>query len=204
MDQIIFATGNKAKLEQAAFVAEQLGLGIQIINGRKAYGDDVEYDEIGDSTEAIARDGALKVAKRISQPVIAEDTDFYVDALGGFPGIRGGLFLKTFGREALHKAMQNQENRACHITSSCCFATPDGDIYCATHTVRGTMAWEEKFDPTYPDWIGPGSSPFGGGYNAIFIPEGFNKTLAEISPEDAMQIGYREHTFSAILKHLAK
>lgn len=204
MDQIVFATGNKAKLEQASFVAEQLGLKIQILNGKKAYGDEVEYDELGDSTEAIAREGALEVAKRIGQPVIAEDTDFYVDVLNGFPGIRGGLFLKTFGRKALHDLMKNQENRACHITSSCCYATPEGEILCASHTVKGTMALEEAFNPDYPDWVGPGSVIFGGGYNAIFIPDGAEKTLAEISPEEAMDIGYREHTFSAILEQLAE
>jgi len=204
MQQIIFATGNKAKLNQATFVAKHLGLDIEVLNGKKLHGDNVEYDEIGESTEAIARDGALKVAARIGQPVIAEDTDFFVDALNGFPGIRGGLFLKTFGREALHKAMAGQENRTCHITSSCCYATPEGEVICKTYTVKGNMAELEAFDPTYPDWIGPGSSPFGGGYNAIFTPEGENRTLAQISPEDAMQIGYRAHTFSAILKHLAK
>ena len=155
MDQIIFATGNKAKLEQASFVAEQLGLHIQIINGRKAYGDDVEYDEIGDSTEAIARDGALNVAKRIGQPVIAEDTDFYVDALGGFPGIRGGLFLKTFGRKALHDMMQHQTNRACHITSSCSMPPPTATFTAPATPCVAPWHWPKNLTPPTPTGLAP-------------------------------------------------
>jgi len=204
MKKIIFATGNQAKLNQALFVASSLGLEIEILNGKALYGAAADYDEIGDSTEAIARQGALDVAKRLGEPVIAEDTDFFVHALNGFPSIRAGLFLKTFGRKALLKAMALQENRACHITSSCCYATPAGEVFCATHTVKGTMAEAEAFDPTLPDWISPSSSPFGGGYNGIFIPEGHSRTLAEISAAEAMTLGYREQTFSAILKHLVK
>lgn len=204
MKQIIFATGNKAKLNQAAFVAQHLGLEVNIISGKTLYGDAADYDEIGTTTEAIAKQGALDVAKRLGTPVIAEDTDFFVDALNGFPSIRGGLFLKTFGREALHKVMIYQENRTCSITSSCCYATPEGVVFCATHTVKGTMAKTEAFDPHLPDWISPATSPFGGGYNAIFIPEGQTRTLAEISPAEAMTLGYREQTLSAILKHLTK
>lgn len=200
--EIIFATGNPAKLGQAEFVAKELGLDIKVLNGKKLHGDDVEYDEIGASTEAIAKDGALKVAQRIGKPVIAEDTDFCVEALNGFPGIRGGLFLKTFGRAALHKLMATQENRNCTITSSCCYATPEGEVFCATHTLKGTMAEIEKFDPTFPDWVGPGSTPFGGGYSSIFIPEGETRTLGEIAPQEALQIGYRENTLSTILRRL--
>ena len=202
--EIIFATGNKAKLSQAEFVAEQMGIALKVLNGKKLYGDDVEYDEIGESTEAIARDGALNVAKRLGKPVIAEDTDFCADALNGFPGIRGGLFLKTFGRAALHKMMAGQENRVCTITSSCCYATPEGEVHCETRTIKGTMAEVEKFDPSFPDWVGPGSHPFGGGYSSIFIPDGETRTLGEISPEEALKWGYREQTLSAIFKHLTK
>lgn len=202
--EIIFATGNPAKLDQAEFVTKELGLNIKVLNGKKLHGDDVEYDEIGASTEAIAKDGALNVAKRLGKPVIAEDTDFYVEALNGFPGIRAGLFLKTFGRAALHKAMAGQENRNCSITSSCCYATPEGNVVCKTYTLKGTMAEFETFDPELPHWIAPGSSPWGGGYNAIFIPDGHTKTLAEITGEAALDFGYREVTLGAILKHLAQ
>jgi hypothetical protein len=54
-----------------------------------------------------------------------------------------------------------------------------------------------------PDWIGPSSdNPMGGGYNAIFIPLGETRTLSEIPPEEAIDVGYREPNFCALVTFL--
>lgn len=204
--EIIFATGNMAKVDQMRFIADLHGFNIDTINGKKAYGDAIEYDENAPTTQEIARQGAIFVAKKIGKSVIAEDTDLSVDILNGFPSIRAGLFLKNFGRDGLLNIMKHQTNRRATITSSCCYATPQGDYKNFTHSIHGVIAKKEAFGD-YPTWISPAHSPkFGGGYNAIFIPDGprnkNEKTLAQIAPENAMLFGYREKNFFDILSYI--
>ncbi len=202
MKKIIFATGNSAKINQMNFVKEFIGSPLKIINGKEQYGDDSDYPETQETTEAIAKAGALLVAKKIGHAVIAEDTDLCVEAIDDFPGVRAGLFLKNFGRDGLLKIMKNQKNRRAVITSSCCYATPDGNYKNFTNKVHGVITATEAFGD-YPDWVSPLHSPlFGGGYSAIFMPDGHNKTLAEISPEDALNIGYREKNFVDIIRYI--
>jgi len=56
---------------------------------------------------------------------------------------------------------------------------------------------------TSKDWVAPTSeNSFGGGYNAIFLPNGWNKTLAEISPTEAMSWSYREQNFANVLNYI--
>ena len=56
---------------------------------------------------------------------------------------------------------------------------------------------------TIKDWVAPTSeNSFGGGYNAIFLPNGWNKTLAEISPTEAMSWSYREQNFANVLNYI--
>ena len=69
--------------------------------------------------------------------------------------------------------------------------------------VPGHIARREWVVKGMPDWVGPTpENPLGGGYNAIFIPRGDTRTLAEIPPKEAMLIGYREPNFCALIKFL--
>ncbi len=203
MKKIILATGNKAKIAQIEFVKDFYNIPIQIIQGKNLYGDKVAYDEVGSSTEEIAITGALEVAKKIDLPVITEDTDFKVNALDGFPGLNAGKFQVEHGRGKILEMLEKHTNRKCSITSSCAYATPDGEYKCFTNTIYGVVAKEEAWGD-YPNWVSPEHNVFGGGYNAIFIPDNKPCTLAQISPEDALPWSYRENTFYNMLNYLVK
>lgn len=201
MTDLIFATGNEAKLNQINFVREHYNFPVQIINGKQSYGADVAYAETAATAEEIAVEGALAVARKIGKPVLTEDSTFAVDALNGFPDVKAGLFLKNFGRAEILRIMQFHGDRSATITSACCYAQPDGFYKSFVNTLRGTITPQEKF-ASFPDWISPQEDPMGGGYNAIFIPEGYDKTLAEISPEEATPWSYREKNFFDVLTYL--
>ncbi|MDE1970071.1 MAG: non-canonical purine NTP pyrophosphatase [Patescibacteria group bacterium] len=202
MKQIVFATGNHSKLAQIRFVAGHYDIPIEIINGKETYGDNASYEEIGDNVSDVARNGAIMVAKRIGVPVITEDTDFRVDALGGIPGIHAGAFLKQYGRGEILYRMRDVKNRNAAIRSAVAYATPEGTCNVFHRTIEGHIAHEEHYGD-YPDWIAPNEhNAYGGGYNAIFIPQDREKTLAEISPEEAMPWSYREQNFVNVLTYI--
>lgn len=202
MKKIIFATGNKAKLAQIQFIVDHFKFPVEIINGKEIFGGKVSYDEIGDTVEKVSLNGALAVAKMINAPIIAEDTDFQVEALNGEPGIRAGEFLKNFGRAEILKKMKGITNRKATISSAIAYATPEGENKVFLNKIEGKIAEDEKFGD-FTDWVSPSSeNSFGGGYNAIFIPNGWNKTLAEISPEEAIPWSYREQNFINVIKYI--
>lgn len=195
MQRIIFATGNEAKLAQIRFVVEHCTFPVNVVAGREVFGADAAYEEVGDTVEDVARNGALAVARRIGAPIMTEDTDFRVEALNGEPGIRAGEFLKRFGRSEILRRMKGVANRKAVINSAIAYATPQGACQVFQNSVQGVIAQEERFGD-FPHWIAPSpAQPLGGGYNAIFIPNGWNKTLAEIGPAEAISRSYREKNF---------
>ncbi|MFB6225519.1 MAG: non-canonical purine NTP pyrophosphatase, partial [Candidatus Paceibacteria bacterium] len=90
------------------------------------------------------------------------------------------------------------------LGSAVAYAFPDGTADVVSHRVEGTIAHQEQWDETQPAWIAPQPDDlFGGGFNAIFIPEGASRTLAQIPPEEAIPWSYREYTFSTMLHKLS-
>ena len=202
MQKIIFATGNKAKLAQIRFIVEYFKFPLEIISGKKVFGDKVSYEEIGETVEQVAFSGALSVTKMIGSPVITEDTDLRIEALNDEPGIKAGAFLKNFGRAEILKRMKDIKNRKAIISSAVAYATPDGVNKVFLNKIEGKISEKEKFD-NFPDWIAPSAdNTFGGGYNAIFLPNSWSKTLAEISPTEAIPWSYRERNFSDALNYI--
>ncbi|PIR96965.1 MAG: hypothetical protein COT91_03845 [Candidatus Doudnabacteria bacterium CG10_big_fil_rev_8_21_14_0_10_41_10] len=202
MKKVIFATVNKAKLAQIRFIVEHFKLPIEVIGIKDFYNNYPSYEEIGDTVEQISLNGALAVAKMIGSPVITEDTDFRVEALNGEPGIRSGEFLKNFGRSEILKRMSNIENRKAVISSAVAYATPESMSKVFLNRVEGKIADKERFGD-FPSWIAPTlENSFGGGYNAIFLPNGRDKTLAETSPTEAIPWSYREQNFTDVLNYI--
>ena len=199
---INFATTNKAKLAQMRFVVDRMKFPVRVMSAQEVFGTKAAYEEIGDTVEQIALNGALAVAKTIAAPVITQDTDFCVEALNGEPGLTAGGFLKKFGRGEIVRRMENIINRNAIIHSAIAYATPEGASKVFSHTLKGSIAHKEAFG-NFPDWIAPTpENSFGGGYNAIFIPDGFDKTLAEIGPADAIPWSYREKNFIDVIHYM--
>jgi XTP/dITP diphosphohydrolase len=204
--EIVFATTNAAKLAQLRFVADSLGYAVTVVPAQERYGEAAEYEEVGQTVQAIARQGALEVAARLGVPVLTEDTGLFVAALDGQPGIRAGRFLKEQGRAgmlATLAAFASPEERRAEVVSALCYATPEGRGLLLERTVTGHIADQERWGP-YPAWIAPQApSSAGGGFNALFVPAGETRTLAEIPPEEALGWSYRERNFQELLEQLA-
>lgn len=200
MLRLLFATRNSAKLAQLQYVAAAIDAPIVVISARQKFGEAAAYDETGSQPADVARNGALAVAERLGEPVVAEDTILQVAALNGAPGINSGLYLQQHGRDGLLAALAGPTNRQASITSAVAWATPSGDSQTWVTTVRGIIAPVERWQRGLPDWIAPSEvNPNGGGYNSIFVPDGLCQTLAQIPPEAALDWGYREPNFCALL-----
>jgi non-canonical purine NTP pyrophosphatase (RdgB/HAM1 family) len=201
MKELLFATGNPAKIRQFQFVADECGFDAQIVSLYARFPDVPRYSEEYVSQEKIVENGAWEAYGHIHAPLIVEDSILEVDALDGGPGLRSDEFLKTEGRKGLLHKMEGVIDRKAHLTSIVGYF--DGTVLVSSkHVVEGEVARTESYKAGEPDWIGPSEQPFGGGFNAVFLLPESGRTLADFSAKEGIACGYREPNFKAILRYI--
>jgi non-canonical purine NTP pyrophosphatase (RdgB/HAM1 family) len=200
MNQILFATTNKAKLEQFQFVADSLHYDIKIVSAYTQFPTLKAYNEDYTTQEEIVTNGSNEIFKQIHTPVVVEDTIFEVDALNGNPGLTASEYLKIYGREGILTELKGTENRKAQMTSYVAYRT-ENECKIFKQILTGTIATEDRYKVGEPDWVGPTSFKQGGGYSAIFIldtPGG--KTLSELTATECLLCGCREPNFKKVLE----
>jgi len=115
--------------------------------------------------------------KRVQTPVIVEDTSLYFEAWNELPGPLVKFFLKNIGLCGMVRALDEFSNNSASAT--CCLGfTKDGKIM---HFFEGTV----KGNIVEPR----GSQHFG--WDAIFLPAGYQRTFGEMSSMEKHQISPR-------------
>jgi XTP/dITP diphosphohydrolase len=162
---------------------------------RDDFGINVEVEETGTTLLENATIKAKVICKLSNMPSIADDSGLMVDALGGEPGVYsssyGGEGLNTIEHCAyLLSVMKEVKERTAAFVCTIVCAFPDGNLLTATGECRGEIA-------TIPRGIG------GFGYDSVFIPNGINKTMAQLSSDEKNAISHRRialDNFCKILK----
>ncbi len=148
--------------------------------------EEVHFSPVEETGESFLENALLK-ARRISAetglPVLAEDAGLEVEALGGRPGVRSARFAgeEATDRENIQKLLtelSGVENRRARFRAVAVVRFPEGKELIAEGELRGTIAAAPR-----------GHTGFG--YDPVFIPEGFNKTLAELGLEVKNRISHR-------------
>ncbi len=124
--------------------------------------------------------------------VLAEDSGLSVDALGGRPGVYSARYAPE-GAPAVAKLLgelEGVEDRRAHYVSELVLLAPDGRELRGTGALLGRIANEPH-----------GSEGFG--YDPIFIPNGEERTVAELGNEWKAEHSHRAHATRALLSALA-
>lgn len=180
MTTFYLATGNPHKVKE---IEEALdGTGVSVEQAEVDI-DEIQAPDVADVARRKVRDshGALGV----DEPVIVDDTGLYVDALAGFPGSQASFFLDTCGNEGLLTLMDGEDDRQAYFKTCMAIYEPSKDnVTLLTGRCDGTIATEQRGDGGF-------------GYDAVFIPEGHDKTFAE-DQEYKMDVSHR----TAVIKEL--
>lgn len=165
MKEIIFVTTNKGKIASA----QRDLINIKVLS----YNADLIEPRSEDIKE-IAKQKVLQAYKIVNKPCISLDAGFFIDALKGFPKAYVNHALDTIGIEGILKLMENVPDRYCEFRS--CLAYYDGE----------TMEFFESKSPgTLAEGIrGEDNEHKWSDLWYIFIPNNFDKTLAEFNEED--------------------
>ncbi len=187
--KLIFATNNPHKVRE---IREALGGAFEIISLKEA-GIDKEIPEPHDTLEANASEKSGTIYALTGQNCFSEDTGLEVDILQGRPGVLSARYAGenasfTDNVEKLLNEMRGQENRKAR------FRTVISLI------MNGV---ESRFDGICEGRITDSPSGTDGfGYDPVFIPEGADRTFAEMSLEEKNRYSHRARAVQKLVLYL--
>ena len=122
-------------------------------------------------------------AKHRGDWCMADDSGLEVAALGGEPGVRSARYAGEPTDSAKNNALLLERlsgvtDRKANFTCAIALVAPDG----AEHVVVGKCFGEIALAP---------SGAAGFGYDPLFVPEGRDKSFAELSPDEKNAISHR-------------
>ena len=120
--------------------------------------------------------------------MLVEDSGLAIEAWGGFPGALVKWVEKSAGLEALARMLDAFPDRS--AVAVCAIAYCDGgEVVTARGEVRGTIAPEPR-----------GSGGFG--WDVLFVPEGEERTFAEMSAAEKDGVSHRRRAWDALALRL--
>ena len=182
--KIVFASGNKHKIEEFGAILRKYIPDIELVSMKDAgIFDDIVED--GATFEENAMIKARAVAK-YGYIGVADDSGLTVDALGGAPGIYSARYAGEHGNDKKNNQklildMQEIENRAGAFVCTIACAFPKNsnhNDFCVRGECPGIILYEEK-----------GNGGFG--YGPLFYVEKCQKTYAELSSDEKNEISHR-------------
>ena len=190
---IIFATGNLHKAQEAGkILGDKFSITIP-----KELGVTEDVPETGNTLDENATEKCMYLWNKFGKTCFADDTGLEVDALNGAPGVYTARYsgenatnLSNMSKllEELSKCTNKNRNARFRTVVA---LMKDGELYKFEGILEGEIAIEMR-----------GKKGFG--YDPIFIPKGYNCTLAEISFDQKNQISHRGKAMRALSTFLNK
>ena len=193
MREIVLSTDNINKLREIREILEDLD--IKIYGKSDIEGLNFEVIEDGDTLYDNALKKASAMAERVDFAVLADDTGLFVKALNGEPGVHSARYASEHddkkNREKLLNNLKDKEDRSAYFKTEIILIDEDKNIIPIEGVCPGKISLEERGDNGF-------------GYDSIFIPEGFDKTFAEMSHEEKNQISHRSRALKNLRDKLSK
>ena len=189
LKKLLFATNNAHKLAEVQAV---LGDAFELTTPR-ACGVTEEIPETCDTLEGNASQKAHYLYDRIGMDCFADDTGLEVAALGGAPGVHsaryatdGHDFIKN--NQLLLTNLEGIADRRARFRTVIALLL-DGQEYRFEGIVEGRIIDHEA-----------GHEGFG--YDPLFVPDGFNKTFAEMTAEEKNAVSHRGRAVRKLVEFL--
>ena len=186
--KIIFATGNKGKLREAA---EILGEGYELVTPAQM-GITEEIPETGETLKENSIQKAMYLYERLGCDCFADDTGLEVDALGGAPGVHSARYA-TDGHDfdANMVKLLGELSKVPDAPRTARFRSVvtliiDGEKHFFEGSLEGKIATERR-------------GTLGFGYDPVFIPDAYpDHTVAELGDDIKNKISHRGKALRAM------
>jgi XTP/dITP diphosphohydrolase len=191
VNNIIFATNNQNKVEEVRAV---LGKGFKIVTLKEA-GIDIDIPEPFDTLEANASQKSKTIFDITGQNCFSEDTGLEVDALNGEPGVKSARYAgegRSFDDniDKLLGRLQDADSRLARFRTVISLIL-DGKEYFFEGICPGRIIMERI-----------GNNGFG--YDPVFVPDGSDKTFAEMAMAEKNKFSHRKKAMEKLISFLSE
>ena len=177
--KLVFATNNAHKLEEVAAI---LGDQVELLS-LNDIGCQTDIPETAETLEGNALLKSSYIYKNYHLDCFADDTGLEVKALNGAPGVYSARYAGGEGHDAqanmlklLHE-LDGKENRKAQFRTAISLIL-DGKEYLFEGVIKGEIIKEKRGDSGF-------------GYDPVFMPEGYDRTFAELGNDIKNQISHR-------------
>ncbi|HEX6935616.1 MAG TPA: RdgB/HAM1 family non-canonical purine NTP pyrophosphatase [Actinomycetes bacterium] len=189
MTRLVLATRNAHKVSELQAILTAAGLEVELL-GLPNGAPDVVEDGLTFAENALKK--ARSAAAATGLPSVADDSGLCVDALNGMPGVFSARWSGAQADDASNLRLVLEqvsdvpvEHRGASFVCAAALALPTG----AERVVEGRVTGRIIHEPR-------GTGGFG--YDPIFLPDGHDRTTAEMTPQEKHAISHRGNAFRAL------
>lgn len=183
MKKILIATKNQGKVEDFRTIFNKEQIEVMSLLDLESPIDDIE--ETGETFAENAVIKAETIAGKMNIPVLADDSGLSIDHLNGRPGVYSARYtgMEKDDQKNYQKVLSElegvaYEDRTAQFVCALAFAIPEQDTIVKYGTCNGHITNQP---------IGEN----GFGYDPIFVPIGYDRTMAQLSTEEKSAISHR-------------
>ena len=152
-----------------------------------------ELLEEGETLEENAKQKMQQVAERTSKNCFADDTGLEIDALHGEPGVYSARYAgdakdSEANMDLVLQKLEGVEDRSARFKTVIALHW-NGEEHIFTGICEGVISTARKGDKGF-------------GYDPIFIPQGYDKSFAEMSLEEKNKISHRAKAVEKLVSFL--
>ena len=193
---IIAASRNRHKIEEIGAITEKFGM--KIVSRDDVGLPRTEIEEDGETFEENSLKKAREIMELSGQITIADDSGLMVESLGGAPGVFSARFAgedcsDEKNNEKLLSLLENipYKERRAKFVSVITMVWPDGEILSARGECKGHI-------------IDAPAGENGFGYDPLFVPEGYQRTFAQMTQEEKNRISHRAKALKELERLLSE
>lgn len=189
--RLLLGTKNLGKIREIKQILSDIP-SLELLTFRERSFSDVLEDR--ETLEENAREKAQRILYETGLAVLAEDSGLEVQALGGAPGVKSARFAGEAkddwaNIEKLLDVLKTVPDRRARFRCVAVVHLADGQEFLSEGTLSGWIALEPR-----------GTAGFG--YDPIFVPVGYDATLAELGSEIKNQISHRRRALEGLKAQL--
>lgn len=189
LKELVIASHNQGKIKEFREMLAPFGVAVYSAA-------DLELPDVEETGTTFAENAALKaeaLAEISGKPCLADDSGLCVDALGGRPGVYSARYAPN---RDFDKAMEMLigELKDCGATDwsahfACVLALkiPGQDVRFFEGRVDGKIIENRRGDNGF-------------GFDPVFVPDGYNKTFAEMTGDEKTEISHRGRAVKTFLQ----
>ena len=184
--KIVLATGNPHKLQEINEITKDSGIEFILPDGDF---NPIENGQTFEQNSLIKAQEASRISNMIS---LADDSGLCVEALNGEPGIHSARYDTTPQRriDKLLKKLADTDNRKAKVVCVMTLTDKDGNVLNQEiGECHGQIATEQY-----------GTNGFG--YDPVFLVDGYDITMAQMSEDLKNTISHRANALSKMVKYI--